>query len=281
MYKFAATSCLALGLGLSIPVYANNYQQIVPNTTLSAQTSNNTAAANSFPGCEITTVTNGQCVNNGDLAASNVSKVNVHTLLSESQQGAKVYTTYIPYWVHGTHPNIGYSSKDPSQVTREIDDLTSRGFDGVLVDWYGPGSYEESATEVLKSQLEQQNNLKFSLMIDQGSIEWFSCYPSCSATQALLNIISFARKQGYFSSPAAIKNSDGKVVVLQFGMEAYDINWTTIEKDNTDLEWIFENAGAFTNQYTIGAYGWLSPKDPQQDGYEGLDYTQYFLKIAG
>jgi hypothetical protein len=281
MYKFAATSCLALGLGLSIPVYATNYQQIVPNTTLSAQTSNNTSAANSFPGCEITTVTNGKCVNNGDLAASNVSKVDVHTLLSESQQGAKVYTTYIPYWVHGTHPNIGYSSKDPSQVTREIADLTSRGFDGVLVDWYGPGSYEDSATEVLRSQLEQQNNLKFSLMIDQGSIEWFSCYPSCSATQALLNIISYARKQGYFSSPAAIKNSDGKVIVLQFGMEAYDINWTTIEKDNTDLEWIFENAGAFTNQYTIGAYGWLSPKDPQQDGYEGLDYTQNFLKIAG
>jgi len=279
MFRFA-TSCLALGLGLAIPVHATNYQQIIPNTTLIAQTSNNTSAANSFPGCEITTVTNGQCVDNGDLAASNISKVNVHTLLSESQQGAKVYTTYIPYWVHGTHPNIGYSSKDQNQVAREITDLTSRGFDGVLVDWYGPGSYEESATEVLKPQLEKQNNLKFALMIDQGAIEWFSCYPSCSATQALLNIISYARGQGYFSSPAAIHNSDGKVIVLQFGMEAYDIDWTTIENQNTDLEWIFENAGGFTNQYTVGAYGWLSPKDPMQQGYEGLDYTQYFLKIA-
>src|SRR5579863_7201371 len=126
MSKFAATSCLALALGLSIPVYATNYQKIVPTTTLSAQTSNNTAAANSFPGCEITTVTNGQCVDNGDLAASNVSKVDVHTLLSESQQGAKIYTTYIPYWVHGTHPNIGFSSQDHNQVTREVADLTSR-----------------------------------------------------------------------------------------------------------------------------------------------------------
>ena len=280
MCKFAATSCLALALGLSVPVYATNYQQIIPNTTLAAQTSNNTSAANSFPGCEITTVTNGQCVDNGDLAASNVSKVNVHTLLSESQQGAKVYTTYIPYWVHGTHPNIGYSSQDSNQVTREISDLTSRGFDGVLVDWYGPGSYEESATEVLKSQLEQQNDLKFSLMIDQGAIEWHSCYPTCSATQALLNIIAFARQQGYFSSHAAIHNSDGKVIVLQFGMEAYSINWTTIQNQNTDLEWIFENAGGFTNAYTVGAYGWLSPKNPLQQGYEGLDYTQYFLHIA-
>jgi len=43
-------------------------------------------------------------------------------------------------------------------------------------------------------------------------------------------------------------------------MEAYNINWTTIKNQNTDLEWIFENAGAFGNGNTIGAYGWLSPR---------------------
>ena len=255
-------------------------EQIIPNTTLTAESGNNTAAANSFPGCEITTVTNGQCVDNGNVRASNVSKVNVHTLLSVSQQGAKVYTTYIPYWVHGTHPNIGYSSQDPNQVSKEIVDLTSRGFDGVLVDWYGPGSFEDGATQVLKSQVELQGTLPFSIMIDQGAIEWFSCYPTCSATQALLNLITYARQQGYFSSHMAMKNSDGKTIVTQFGMESYNINWTTIRNANSDLEWIFENAGSFTSPYTIGAYGWLSPKDPLQQGYEGLDYTQYFLQIA-
>jgi len=259
---------------------SDRFQSIIPTTTLTAETSNNTAAADSFPGCEVTTVTNGQCVDNGDLRASNISKVNIHTMLSPSQQSAKIYTTYIPYWVHGTHPNIGYSSQDPNQVAKEITDLTSRGFDGVLVDWYGPGSYEEGATEILKPQLEQQNALRFALMIDQGAIEWFSCYPNCTATQALLNLITFARQQGYFSSPAAIRNSDGKTIVSQFGMEAYNISWTTIESQNPDLEWIFENAGAFSSPYTVGAYGWLSPKDPLQQGYEGLDYTQYFLQIA-
>jgi hypothetical protein len=255
-------------------------QQIIPNTTLNAETSNNTAAANSFPGCEITTVTHGVCVDNGDLKASNVSKVNVHTLLSPSQQGAKIYATYVPYWVHGTHPNIGYSSQDPSQVAKEISDLTSRGFDGVLIDWYGPGSFEEGASEILKTQLEQQSTLSFALMIDQGALQWFSCYPGCSATQALLNTISFARSKGYFSSPAVVRDNDGKAIVTQFGMEAYNINWTTIKSANTDLDWAFENAGSFGNQYTIGAYGWLSPKYPLQQGYEGLDYTQYFLQIA-
>jgi hypothetical protein len=283
MLRIHFVCCLAILLSASTAVQAAQpaqYQLIVPNTTLTAETSNNTSAADSFPGCEITTVTDGQCVDNGNLRASNVSKVDVHTLLSASQQGAKVYTTYIPYWVHGTHPNIGYSSQDPNQVTREVADLTSRGFNGVIADWYGPGSYEEGATEILKTQLEQQNTLSFALMIDQGAIKWFSCYPSCSATQALLNTIAFARQQGYFSSPAAIRNSDGKIIVTQFGMEAYSINWTTIRQQNPDLEWIFENAGAFGNNATVGAYGWLSPKDPMQQGYEGLDYTQYFLQMA-
>src|SRR5215469_11041740 len=118
MSKICAASSLALALSLAVSVHAVTYNQVIPNTTLTAQTSNNTSDADTFPGCEVTTVTNGQCVDNGNLAASNVSKVNVHTLLSETQQGAKIYTTYIPYWVHGTHPNIGYSSSDPAQVTR-------------------------------------------------------------------------------------------------------------------------------------------------------------------
>jgi hypothetical protein len=132
----------------------------------------------------------------------------------------------------------------------------------------------------LKSALETQNALQFTLMIDQGAVKWHSCYPSCSPTQALLNVIAFARQQGYFSSPAAIRDSNGRALVTQFGMEAFSINWTTIESANSDLHWVFENAGAFTNSYTVGAYGWLSPKYPLQNGYEGLDYTQYFERIA-
>ncbi len=285
MSKMLAVFLAAFLVPLTIQAQVNQhqvarYQSIIPNTTLAAESGNNTAAANSFPGCEVTTVTHGQCVNNGDQQASNVSKVNIHTLLSASQQGAKVYATYIPYWGHGTHPNIGYSSQDPHQVAKEIADLTSRGFDGVIVDWYGQGSWEDGATQVLKTQLEQQDTLTFALMIDQGALEWFSCYPSCSATQALLNTISYARSKGYFSSHMAIKNSDGKTIVTQFGMEAYNIDWSTIRSANSDLEWVFENAGSFTSPYTIGAYGWLSPKDPMQQGYEGLDYTQHFLQTA-
>ncbi len=258
---------------------AQNYQSFNPTTTVAAETSNNTSAASEFPGCESSSVTHGQCWQNGNLKASNVSKVNLHTLLSPSHQGAKILTTYIPYWGNKSHPNIGYSSIDPDQVAREVSDLVSRGFDGVLMDWYGPGSWEDRAAQVFKPAAEK-TSLAFSIMIDQGAIEWHSCYPSCSATQALLNTIGFARQQGYFSSLSALRDTAGKTLVTQFGLERYDIDWKAILSANSDLRWVFENAGGFTNPYAVGAYGWLSPKSPLQPGYEGLDYTQYFEKVA-
>lgn len=259
---------------------AATYQAVVPDTTFTKETGNNTSAATSFPGCEVTSVTKGECVNNGNAIARNVSKVDIHTLLGPDQQGAKIFTTYIPYWGSRSHPDIGYSSTDPTQVAREVGDLTSRGFDGVLIDWYGPGSWEEQGAEQLKNALEQQSHLNFMLMIDQGAIKWHSCFPNCTATKALLDAITFARLQGYFNSVAAARTTDGKVLVAQFGLEPYPVDWSAVRTANQDLEWIFENASAFNNAVTAGAYGWISPKNPAQEGYEGLDYTQYFLKIA-
>jgi hypothetical protein len=60
--------CAVLPLIISSAAWASNY--VVPNTTLAAQTANNTSAANGF--------TN---QSNGNLGANNVSKVDVHSLL--------------------------------------------------------------------------------------------------------------------------------------------------------------------------------------------------------
>jgi len=91
---------------MAIPVYAaqgSQYQSIIPNTTLAAETGNNTSAADPFLVAKprllrmvsaSTTVPESQQCQQG----------NVHTLLADSQQGTKIYTTYIPYWVHGPIP---------------------------------------------------------------------------------------------------------------------------------------------------------------------------------
>ena len=100
--------------------------QIKPTTTLSAQTSNNTSTAPDFA-----------TQSNGNLGNSNVSKLDVHSLLYPGAN-TKVLA-HIMLWFGGAnHMNVGYNSADPAQVKKQIQDMIDRGIDGVIIDWYGP-----------------------------------------------------------------------------------------------------------------------------------------------
>src|SRR2546429_699609 len=94
----------AVVLLLALPVvsWAGNY--VEPNTTLQAQTANNTSAANTF-GTQ----------SNGNLGANNVSKVDVHSLLYPGAT-TKIFAHLLLWFGPSNHMNVGYSSDDPAQV---------------------------------------------------------------------------------------------------------------------------------------------------------------------
>jgi hypothetical protein len=76
------------------------------NTTLGAQTANNTSAADNFPSQQ-----------NGNLGANNVSKLNVHSLLY-SGASTKVLAQLLLWFGQSNHMNVGYTSNDAAQVQR-------------------------------------------------------------------------------------------------------------------------------------------------------------------
>src|SRR6202043_115738 len=115
---------------------------VVPTTTLAAQTANNTSAANSF-----------STQNNGNLGAGNVSKMDVHSLLY-SGATTKVYAALMMWWGQSSHINIGYSSTDPAQIKRQVEDMISRGINGVIIAWYGPDNSIDQATQLLMAEAE-------------------------------------------------------------------------------------------------------------------------------
>src|SRR5579864_9753914 len=126
-------------------------------TTLTAQTSNNTSAANTF-----TTQVN------GNLGAGNISKVSMHTLLYPGST-AKIYVHLMPWFGFGDHMNVGYTSNDPAQVTKQVADMISRGLDGAVVDWYGRGEstanfvYYDQATQDVMHEAEQHPGFNFAI----------------------------------------------------------------------------------------------------------------------
>ncbi|MGA7168330.1 MAG: hypothetical protein WBX08_04220, partial [Candidatus Sulfotelmatobacter sp.] len=187
------------------PTFASaSSSYVVPTTTLTAQTSNNTSAANGFT-----------TQSNNNRGAGNISKVDVHTLLYPGTT-TKIYAHMVLWFGQSSHMNIGYSETNPVQVQSQIDDMVSRGIDGVIIDWYGPNNSIDEATQLVMAAAESHPGFTFAIMIDQGAIQWYSCQ-GCSLQQALVNDLQYI-EHTYFPSPAYM-TIQGQPVVTNFNVD--------------------------------------------------------------
>jgi hypothetical protein len=242
---FVVVSTLALST-----LSAASSPYVVPTTTLSAQTSNNTSAANTF--------TN---LSNGDRGAGNVSKVDVHTLLY-SGATTKIYAHMVLWFGHPNHMNIGYSSTDPGQIKNQIDDMVSRGIDGVILDWYGPNNSLDDAAQLIMAECEKHPGFTFSIMVDQGAIEWYSC-PGCSPQQAFISDLQYI-EHTYFPSPAYM-TIEGRPVVTEF----------SVNQNYPSINWYAANGG-FSQSLSDGSYAWVMPTTNDY----GMQYLSSFYNLG-
>lgn len=244
--------------------------RVVPNTTLTAETSNNTSASSSFAGLP-----------NGDLSPTNISKVNVHTLLNTGSD-VKVYAHTVGWWGGTSHPNVGYSSTDPAHVKAEIDDMQSRGIDGLVLDWYGYRSSEEKTLQALTAELANRPGFEFVVMIDAGALKWSNtpCFAAgtCTATEAVEQQITYLRSK-YFSNPN-IAHRGNKILLMEFGMETYNPDWQAIQTANPDVAFLHRNNGGFSKAASAGGYSWVAPVTTNYTTYEGLAYLTSFYNTA-
>jgi hypothetical protein len=245
---------------LAVPTLSSaSSTYIVPTTTLAAQTANNTSAANSFAS-----------QSNGNLGAGNISKVDVHTLLY-SGNTTKVYAHLLLWFGQSNHMNVGYSSTDAQQVQSQIDDMVSRGIDGVIVDWYGPNNSIDQATQLVMTAAESHPGFTFAIMIDQGAIEYYSC-AGCSPQQALITDLQYV-EHTYFPSPAYM-TLQGQPVVTNFNIDlSYTVDWNAANAAlSTHPLFIFQNNSGFTHTLTDGSYSWVMPTTTDY----GMSYLSSF-----
>src|SRR5689334_10213086 len=123
MRRIFVVLCFA-NIALLAAAYADNLV-IKPTTTLAQQTSNNTSAADTF-----------KSQTNGNSGVGNVSKVDIHSLLYSGNH-TKVYAHLMGWFGTASHMNVGYDSTTRTQAVRQVQDMMSRGIDGVIIDWYG------------------------------------------------------------------------------------------------------------------------------------------------
>jgi len=211
---------------------------------------------------------------NGNGAAANVSKVDIHSLIYPGAT-TKVYAHLLLWFGGSNHMNVGYSSVDAKQIHRQITDMISRGIDGVIIDWYGPDNSIDQATKLVMMEAEAHPGFTFAIMVDQGAIKWDSC-SGCSPQQALVNQIRYV-EQTYFPSPAYMTDA-GKPVVTNFNIDlAYSINWDEVSASlSSHPALLFQNNDGFTHVLSEGSYSWVMPTTSDY----GIGYLKGFYETG-
>jgi hypothetical protein len=234
-----------------------------PTSALTAQTSNNTSAANSF-----------LKQSNGNLGAGNISKVDIHSLLYPGAT-TDIYAELQPWFGDKRHMQVGYVSWNPTQVDNQLNDMVSRGINGVVIDWYGPADPTESTTLAWLAAAQNHPGFKVMIMIDKGAVTLSPC-SGCNAQQTMIYLTKYVL-QHYATSPA-YATWNGKPLITEFDLDLhFTLDWNAIQAaTSSNIAWIFQSSGGFTHPVSSGSYSWMNATSKVY----GMDYLTNFYNAA-
>jgi len=244
-----------------------------PTTTLTAETGNNTSAADNFASQP-----------NGNMTPGNVSKVPLQSLLYPGST-AKLYAHLVQWFGYGDHVDVGYVSGDALQVQKQVADMISRGLDGAIIDWYGRGEQRKTfhaydmGTQLLMHEAEQHPGFSFAVMADVGANKDCEHEHGCDPTENLIEDLNYAYRT-YEQSPAYLKAND-RPVVFFFGQDGHGINWHRVRAHVAGNPlFIFRNSGAFGKEASDGGFSWVSPSQANEKDPMSLNYLVNYYATA-
>ena len=235
---------------------------ITPNTTISAETANNTAASNTF-----------QQQPNGNSGAGNISKLPVRPLLY-SGSTTTVLAHVMTWFGESNHMNVGYASSDPSQIHTQVSDMLSRGINGAVLDWDGPEKSLSTATvSGFRTEAESRSgSFTFAVVEDVSSTVVYAQQNGCDVTQKVIADLNYAYNN--FEVSTAYLHNNGRPIVFFFGLEDYYVDWARVRSAvSGNPEFVFENSHSFATVAADGAFAWMNinRSDPNDQNLSGQD----------
>jgi len=229
-----------------------------------ALTQNNTSANDRFHG-----------ERNGNEPSGNVSKAPIRSLLYPGAT-TQIFVRWMPWFGGGKHVDVGYNSDDPHEIRRQVDDMMSRGIDGVFIDWYGrEDQFKDRATERMLREAETRGGrFKVAISVDKSALK------NCSdCTGELIEEMNYAASK-YHSSPAYL-HWNGRPVFFFFGLETASLDWERVKREAAGQPLLFfRNSGAFRLPYGDGAYSWIAPESVKPGDPLGFQYLERFNQAA-
>ena len=242
--------------------------------TLTQLRSNNTSASNSFG-----------ALPNGNAAPGNVSKVSLKKLLPPGFKG-KVLAHWMPWWkctespCEGSHDKrsavrVGYSTEEPAQLDRTIQDMISRGYDGVMVAEANTAGADAAGALAMAREMPKFPNFVFS--VSENHLN--KLHSPGEQFSKLMSDMSFA--QSHFFQLQNYLRINGRPVVYIF--DNGDIDWARAEEQAPGNP-IFILDGPSHASGSVGGFFWFGslPHNSEISSGEQLDkLDSFYSQVAG
>lgn len=242
--------------------------------TLAQLTRNNTSASSTFG-----------ALSNGDAAPGNVSKVSLKKLLPPGFSG-KVLAHWMPWWkcsetpCEGSHDRrdplrVQYSTEDPGQIDRTIEDMISRGYDGVMVAEANTAGADVAGALAMAREMPKFPGFLFS--VSENHLN--KLHSQGEQWSKLMSDMSFA--QSHFFSLENYLKIDGRPVVYIF--DNGQIDWASAEKHAPGNP-IFILDGPEHASGTVGGFFWFGglPHNTEVSSSEELGKLYaFYAQVAG
>lgn len=185
---------------------------------------------------------------------AHVSSMDVHTLIP-SRPDLRWFAHATPWFGSSSHINIGVNYDTASYAAAMVTDMKNRGFNGVIIDWYGRGSFEDDVTLKIQSYLDSltNNTFTFIIMLDQG----VSGGTGASNLEAQ---IEYCQNQ-YFNDPNYEREpvQTGLPILMFFGVRN-DIGETAMTQlkaaTGGQMVWVEEGTGYLSEPWEDECFEW-------------------------
>ena len=209
-----------------------------------------------------------------------VSSVDVHTLIP-SRPDLRWFAHLTPWFIPGgPHIGIGVNNDTDEWVEAAIRDMKSRGFNGAIIDWWGPKNPINSVTLRIKNLLARQPKHDFTYIIQIDRVK---------TPEELQNLIAYCEEM-YFTDPNYEREA-GKPILMFFGVESNigSKNMAAV-KSRTKMPaiWVpherfWESKPSRGEAWNDGVFAWTDDfKDGvnAQDPYNLAKITSFYSKVA-
>src|ERR1051325_7580562 len=188
-----------------------------------------------------------------------VSDTDVHTLIP-SRPDLRWFAHATPWFGPNNHIQIGLNNDSDAYVASMVTDMKNRGFNGVVINWYGKGHISDNVTVRLKRYLAGLTNNTFTyiLMLDKGTLGGLSV--SNLEFQIHYCQTNYFTDANYEHEPVVT----GKPILMFFGVRTVvgSAGMTQIKSDlGGNMVWVEQGTSYLGESWEDQSFQWANPYD--------------------